>query len=113
MDFIFFQQHFSDAGSFRVVNAFARIQSAHLLHFLFGQCKIKNVDISGDSGRGGGFRQNDDSFLHFKAQDNLPAVLMIFFRQQCDEWMGKQFFISMAKRIACFQSDIIFGKEGA
>ena len=108
---VFLQQYLSQSRSFRIVSSPAGIQSLKFPHFLLCQGKVKNINISGDPGRIGGFRQDDDPLLYLETQNDLPGILMVFLRQRTDEWMLKQIFVSVAKGIPGFQNYAVHGKQ--
>lgn len=105
------KEHFCYARCIRVVVAFACIQGFHGFHFFIGELEVEDVDVSFDSFLVGGFREDDESFLVFEAEDDLAQVLSVFFSEGCDDGAFKEGFVSVAERVPCFEADVVFCHE--
>ena len=97
MNLICFQQHVAHARRFRVVAALSRIEAAHPRHVFVGQGKIEDVYVVGHVLGIGRFRQDDEAFLYFEAQDDLAGCLIVLMGQGRDEGMGEEGFVAVAK----------------
>ena len=105
------KEHFCYARCIRVVVAFACIQGFHGFHFFIGELEVEDVDVFFDSFLVGGFREDDESFLVFEAEDDLARVLSVFFSEVCDDGVFKEGFVSVAERVPCFEADVVFCHE--